>query len=98
MKQIKLNESELRNIVAESVKRILKEGMTADNPSYEKWETILQHLGAEQMLNDIFEYLDSSMLEQIIEWFDQDYDFFGDEEESEEDVDDYDAEDDQVMY
>lgn len=78
---VKLNEAQLKKMIAESVKRVLKEGMTPDNPNYEKWETIKEQLGAEQMLLDIFNYLDSSELEQIIEWFDQDYDFFGSEDE-----------------
>lgn len=85
---IKLTESQLNKVIAESVKKVLREGMTSDNPAYEKWETIKEYLGAEQMLEDIFQYLDSSKLEQIIEWFDQDYDFFGDEEQ-EEDEEDY---------
>lgn len=82
------NESKLNKVIAESVKKVLREGMTSDNPAYEKWETIKEYLGAEQMLEDIFQYLDSSKLEQIIEWFDQDYDFF-DDEEQEEDEEEY---------
>ena len=90
---IKLTENSLKDIVAESLKNILKEGMTSDNPYYEKWETIKEQLGSEQMLSDIFNYLDSSQLEQIINWFDQDYDFFGSEDE-EYDEEDYPEDDD----
>lgn len=77
---IKLTENSLKAMITESLKNILKEGMTSDNPYYEKWETIKEQLGPEQMLLDIFNYLDSSQLEQIINWFDQDYDFFEDED------------------
>lgn len=86
---IKLTENSLKAIVTESLKNILKEGMTSDNPYYEKWETIKEKLGTEQMLLDIFNYLDSSQLEQIIEWFNQDYDFFNDEENEDEDLENY---------
>ena len=85
---IKLTENSLKAIVTESLKNILKEGMTSDNPYYEKWETIKEQLGSEQMLLDIFNYLDSSQLEQIINWFNQDYDFFNDEENEDDDSED----------
>lgn len=90
----KISENTLKQIVGESVKRVLKEGMTSDNPYYEKWETIEEQLGPEQMLLDIFNYLDSSQLEQIINWFDQDYDFFSEEENEELEDEDYPDKDD----
>lgn len=89
---IKLDENRLQSIVAESIKKIVKEGMLPDNPYAYYWDEIETQLGAEQMLNDIFQYLDSSMLEQIIRWFDGDYDFgFFDshEDENENDEEDY---------
>lgn len=91
---IKLTENSLKAMITESLKNILKEGMTSDNPYYEKWETIKEQLGPEQMLLDIFNYLDSSQLEQIINWFDQDYDFFSEEENEELEDEDYPDKDD----
>ena len=91
---VKLTENSLKAMITESLKNILKEGMTSDNPYYEKWETIKKQLGSEQMLLDIFNYLDSSQLEQIINWFDQDYDFFSEEENEELEDEDYPDKDD----
>ena len=76
MKQtIKLRETELKRIIAESVKRAINEGTTSDD-IFEKWELLKEQVGCEQMVNDIFNYLSSDQLEQLIEWFDQDYDLF----------------------
>lgn len=89
---IKLDENRLQSIVAESIKKIVKEGMLPDNPYFDYWKQVEEQLGAEQMLNDIFQYLSSSMLEQIVRWFDEDYDFgFFDSEEdgNEDDEEDY---------
>ena len=36
----KLNEKSLRTIIAESLKKVLNEGMTVDNPALEKWELL----------------------------------------------------------
>lgn len=83
-KRIKINESTLRRIVTESVKRVLKEGMTTDNPYYDRWNEAKDFLGAEQMLECIWNYLDASQLEQIIDWLNQDYELWDDEEEEDE--------------
>ena len=79
----KLNEKQLRKVVAECVKRALKEGMTADNPNFSKWDEAKEALGAETMLDAIFQYLDAGKLEQILEWLNQDYELWneGGEEE-----------------
>lgn len=34
---IRLNENTLKKIISESVRRVLKEGMTSDNPKFNKW-------------------------------------------------------------
>ena len=82
---VKLNENTLKVLIAESLKRVLKEGMTTDNPVYDKWYEAKDLLGAEEMLNAIWNYLDSSQIEQIIEWLDQDYELW---DEDEEEIDD----------
>lgn len=87
MKEIRLNENAIKKIVAESLKKVIKEGMTTDNPVYNKWYEAKDLLGAEQMLDAIWNYLDSSQIEQIIEWLDQDYELW-DEEDEEEELDD----------
>lgn len=83
-KQIRLSEARLHQIIKENIRKALNEGMTSDNPAYNKWEQIKEILGADTMVDSIFQYLDSSTLEQLVEWFGQEYDLF----------DDYDEEDD----
>lgn len=82
-KQIRLSEARLHQIIKENIKKALKEGMTSDNTAFDKWEQIKETLGAETMVDNIFQYLDSSTLEQLVEWFNQDYDLFDDYEEEE---------------
>lgn len=74
MKQtIRLNENDLHKIIAESVKRVLKEG-TSDVEVQEKWNWILDNFGAEQMLDCIYAWSSSDQLEQYIKWFEsEDY-------------------------
>lgn len=83
-KQIRLSEARLHQIIKENIKKALKEGMTSDNTAFDKWERIKETLGAETMVDNIFQYLDSSTLEQLVEWFSQDYDLFDDYEDKEE--------------
>lgn len=84
-KQIRLSEARLHQIIKENIRKALNEGMTSDNPAYDKWEQIKETLGADTMLDNIFQYLDSSKLEQLVEWFNQDYDLFDDYDEEEDD-------------
>lgn len=84
-KQIRLSEARLHQIIKENIRKALNEGMTSDDPAYNKWEQIKETLGAETMVDNIFQYLDSSTLEQLVEFFDQDYDLFNDYDEEEDD-------------
>lgn len=74
MKQtIKLNENDLHKMIAESVKRVLKEG-TTDVKLQKKWGWILNNFGAEEMLECIFAWSSPEQLEKYIEWFEsEDY-------------------------
>jgi len=62
----------------------LKEGMTTDNPKYNKWYKAKEMLGADTMLDAIWQYLDVSMIENIIDWLNQDYELWNDDEEEDE--------------
>ena len=85
MKEIvKINESQLQNLISEAVKRVLNEGMTSDNPLFNKWFEAKEILGADQMLDAIWNYLDASQIEKIIGWLDDDYELWNDEEDDEE--------------
>lgn len=79
----KININELKYIVTESVKRVLKEGMTSDNPMFDKWFEAKEILGADRMLDVIWNYLDASQIESIIEGLDQDYQLWDEEDDTE---------------
>ena len=70
-----MNNNRLRQIIRESIYKAINEGTTSHD-IFEKWELLKEQVGCEQMVNDIFNYLSSDQLEQLIEWFDQDYDLF----------------------
>ena len=76
---MKITESKLRQIVKESVKKTLKEGMTSDNPCYEKWYYLVNTFDPELLLDAIFDYLDATQLEKMVGWFEQDGYFEGTE-------------------
>lgn len=50
-KSIKLNESELRNIISESVKRVLKESFSNNNEVWDLLEKVKECLGADEVCN-----------------------------------------------
>ena len=70
-----MNQNRIKQIVRESLYRAINEGTTSDD-TFEKWELLKEQVGCEQMVNDIFNYLSSDQLEQLIEWFNQDYDLW----------------------
>lgn len=73
---IKINESQLMNIIAEATKRILKEG-TTDPIIQEKWDYLIEVVGPEQMLSSLYAWNSSNMIEQWIDWFDEEGYFEG---------------------
>lgn len=91
-RRIKLTESDLHRVIKKYVRKALTEGC-ADRDVYQKWETIKETLGTDKMVDDIYQYLDSRMIEQLIEYFNQDYDLFEDEDED----DEYDEDDDIIL-
>lgn len=70
-----MNQNRIKQIVRESLYRAINEGTTSDD-TFEKWELLKEQVGCEQMVNDIFNYLSSDQLEQLVEWFNQDYDLW----------------------
>ena len=75
-----MNQNRIKQIVRESLYRAINEGTTSDD-TFEKWELLKEQVGCEQMVNDIFNYLSSDQLEQLIEWFNQDYDLFNQDDD-----------------
>ena len=66
---MKLDEKKLKTIIAESLKKVLSEGMTTDNPNLEKWMYLQERVGAESMLECIFNWSSSSQIEEWLQWF-----------------------------
>lgn len=66
---MKLDEKKLKTIIAESLKKVLSEGMTTDNPNLEKWLYLQERIGAESMLECIFNWSSSSQIEEWLQWF-----------------------------
>lgn len=73
---VKLDENSLKQIVAESVKKILSEGST-DQKLYNRWLDIEEILGSETMLAWIWNYLDTDTLARMVEDFSRDLDADG---------------------
>lgn len=67
--EMKLDEKKLKTIIAESLKKVLSEGMTTDNPNLEKWLYLQERIGAESMLECIFNWSSSSQIEEWLQWF-----------------------------
>lgn len=68
---MKINEKRLKSIIAESLKKVLNEGMLSDNPAFEKWKYLEDMVGAEKMLDCIFRWSSVEQIEQWIEWFEE---------------------------
>ena len=72
-KIIRLTESELKNLVKESVTKILNEG-TTEQQLYNAWDTIMASMGAENMLMAIYNYMPSDEIAEIVRLLQRDYD------------------------
>lgn len=70
---IRLTESDLRNIVKESVNKVIREGHWNTDVDAE-WDSIVGVVGAETMLNELHQYLDSDVIDDFIEHIKNMYD------------------------
>ena len=70
-----MNNNRLRQIIRESIYKAINEGTTSDD-IFEKWELLKEQVGCEQMVSDIFNYLTSVQLDELIECFNDDYDLW----------------------
>ena len=66
MKRIRLTEGDLHRIVKESVNRIIKEG-TTDRDVQSMWDEAQEMMGAESMLEALYDYLDSDTIEDFFQ-------------------------------
>lgn len=72
-RKVKITENKLKQIISESVKRILKENSSLDKDYYE-WERIKECLGCESMLSELYNYLSCDQIREFINCVDREYD------------------------
>ena len=70
-----MNQNRIKQIVRESLYRAINEGTTYDD-TIQKWELLKEQVGCDRMVRDIVNDLSSDQLEQLVEWFNQDYDLW----------------------
>lgn len=70
-----MNNNRIQQIIRECIYKAINEGTSFDD-TIQKWELLKEQIGCEQMVNEIFNYLNSDQLEQLVEWFNQDYDLW----------------------
>lgn len=73
-KEIRLTENQLHNLIAESVKRILKEGST-NQKVLDVWDEMTESVGAQVMLDMIYSALSHDQLVDLIKYFNRVYEF-----------------------
>jgi hypothetical protein len=66
--KVMVNESQLKKMIRESIKRHLNEG-TSDNEILDKWNQVEETIGAQQMLDCIFQWVDEDTINQWLQWF-----------------------------
>jgi hypothetical protein len=71
-RKIKITENKLKQIISESVKRILKEG-SSFKEDYVNWERVKEHLGCEGMLSELYNYLSCDQISNFINAVDREY-------------------------
>ena len=70
-----MNKDKIQQIIRECIYKTINEGTIFDD-TIQKWELLKEQVGCEQMVEDIFSYLNSDQLDQLLEWFNQDYDLW----------------------
>ena len=69
---MKVNEKQLRKLIKESITNILKEGST-NSSDWERWNTIKETLGANEMLDAIFNAMSQDEIEEMLEFLEREY-------------------------
>ena len=91
-KQIRLTESDLRNIIGKSVMKILNEGSTSDTGVPTAWDNLKEMIGADAMIDAIWNYADSDTLQKYVDWMIDDFELdhgevYGEEEDFDDESD-----------
>jgi len=67
-KKTTIKESQLKQLIKESIINALNEG-TTDNEILDKWNQVEETIGAQQMLDCIFQWVDEDTINQWLQWF-----------------------------
>lgn len=70
---VKLTESDLQNIIKESVSKLLKEGHY-DTTSLKKWNDIREAIGDDAMISELWNWLNADDIDGFIEHITRNYD------------------------
>lgn len=70
---IRLTESELHDMISQSVKKVIKEG-TTDQTMYNRWDDIVNQLGAETVVSELYNYLNADDIAGFIDHMVRNYD------------------------
>lgn len=80
MKQKKvLTQKDLRGIITECVRKVLSEGSTYQE-DYNRWEEAKERLGADGVLDEMYNFLSQDEIQEFLEHLNQYYDLWDDEE------------------
>ncbi len=69
---MKVNGKQLRKLIQESITNILKEG-SANSSDWQRWDNIKEMLGADEMLDAIFNAMDQNEIEEMLEFLEREY-------------------------
>lgn len=72
-------------MIQESIGNILKEG-SANSSDWERWDNIKETIGANKMLDSIFNAMDQNEIEEMLEFLEQEYDINSGYEEDYNDI------------
>lgn len=81
----KLTESQLRSIIKESVKCVLKEGHW-NSAVYDEFSELREMLGDDTLISEMYNWMDAHTIEKFIQHTKQIYDLDGYDEEEDDDI------------
>lgn len=72
MARININEEQIRQIIAETAKKILKEGYPYGDPYTDKWYYLTEHIEPETLYYCIYTFFSADQLTALIDQLDKD--------------------------
>lgn len=78
-KQVSLKESDIKRIIRESISKVITEGSTSTEDCG-KWQKLQEAVGAEKMVDELYNFLNEDQIKEFIEWMERMCDLYYDEE------------------